>query len=168
MLSIRPLTAADIEALRTLARNIWTATYTSLISQQQIDYMLADRYAAARLQGQINNPQHAWRLACWTNEIVGFAHARIEADSCKLDKLYIHPDYQRRGMGRALLNDIKAFAHDHATTRLSLQVNRGNTAAIAAYEQYGFITCEARVFDIGGGFVMDDYVMEAPLKSSQG
>ena len=162
-LSIRPPLERDLDQLRTLARTIWQATYPALIPQAQIDFMLADRYGVAPIRAQLDDLGHAWRLAWWTDEMVGFAHARIEGEVCKLDKFYIHPNYQRRGIGRALLNDIKAFARDHTATRLSLQVNRGNTAAIAAYEQYGFITCEACVFDIGGGFVMDDYVMEAPL-----
>lgn len=125
--------------------------------------MLADRYSAALIRAQLGEPDHVWLLAWRADEIVGFAHARIEAGVCKLDKLYIHPDHQRRGIGGALLNDVRRFARERAAPRLYLQVNRGNTAAIAAYQQYGFITREARVFDIGGGFVMDDYVMEAPL-----
>jgi len=106
MLSICPLTEADIEPLRKLARTTWQDTYAALISQAQIEYMLADRYNAALIRAQLDDPHHAWRLASWADDRVGFAHARIEADRCKLDKLYIHPDYQRRGIGRALLNDI--------------------------------------------------------------
>lgn len=163
MITIRSLMSSDVPTLCELARTIWQATYSDLISQDQIEYMLADRYNAALIRAQLDDPNHAWRFAKWADERVGFAHARIEAEACKLDKLYVHADYQHRGIGRALLNDIKTFARSHAATRLFLQVNRGNTGAITAYEQYGFITCEARVFDIGSGFVMDDFVMEAPL-----
>ena len=163
MTSIRPLTPSDVPAICELARTVWQATYADLISQDQIEYMLEDRYSAALIRAQLDDPNHAWRLAGWADVRVGFAHARIEVEACKLDKLYIHPDYQRRGIGRALLNDIKTFARSHGAIRLTLQVNRGNAAAITAYEQYGFITREACVFDIGSGFVMDDYVMEAPL-----
>lgn len=163
MLTIRPAAAADIEPLRALARTVWQASYSTLISQAQIDYMLADRYDAALIRAQLDDPKHAWQLARWVDDPIGFAHARLEADICKLDKLYIHPDFQRRGVGQALLNEIKTFAVNHAAAKLRLQVNRGNIAAIAAYQRYGFTTREARVFDIGGGFVMDDYVMEAPL-----
>lgn len=162
-LSIRPLLERDLDQLRTLARTIWQATYTGLISQAQIDYMLAERYSAPLIRAQLDDAGHAWRLACWTDKRVGFAHARIKTETCKLDKLYIHPDYQRCGIGQALLNDIKTFARDHAAKSLSLQVNRGNTAAIAAYQKHGFLIREARVFDIGGGFVMDDYVMDMLL-----
>ena len=163
MLTIGSAVAADIEPLRALARNVWQATYPTLISQAQIDYMLADRYGAALIRAQLSDPSHAWRLARWTDDPIGFAHARLEEHICKLDKLYIHPDFQRRGIGRALLNEIKTFAVNQRATKLYLQVNRGNHAAIAAYQCYGFTIREARVFDIGGGFVMDDYVMEASL-----
>lgn len=125
--------------------------------------MLAERYDATLIRAQLKDPKHAWRLASQADNPIGFAHARLEGDICKLDKLYIHPDLQRRGVGRALLNEIKTFAAKHAAKQLSLQVNRGNLAAIAAYQRYGFVVREARVFDIGGGFVMDDYVMEASL-----
>ena len=163
MMHIRPARQADIPALCALARLIWTATYTGLISQQQIEYMLADRYAPERLSLQIDDPKHAWRLAYSENALVGFAHARLATEGCKLDKLYVHPDCQRRGIGRALLDDIRIFARTHHAARLYLQVNRQNTAAVAAYQRYGFMICQAQVFDIGAGFVMDDYVMEAPI-----
>lgn len=161
MLTIGPVVADDIEPLRTLARTVWQATYPTLISQAQIDYMLANRYGATLIRAQLDDPGHAWRLARWADDPIGFAHARLEEDICKLDKLYVHPDFQRRGIGLALLDEIKTFAVNQRVTKLYLQVNRGNHAAIAAYQRYGFTIREARVFDIGGGFVMDDYVMEA-------
>ena len=163
MLTIRPVAAIDIEPLRTLARTVWQATYSTLISQAQIDYMLANRYGATLIRAQLADSDHAWRLARWANNPIGFAHARLEGDICKLDKLYIHPDFQRRGVGQALLNEIKTFAVNQRATKLYLQVNRGNHAAIVAYQRYGFTIREARVFDIGSGFVMDDFVMEASL-----
>lgn len=125
--------------------------------------MLAERYDATLIRAQLKDPKHAWRLASQAANPIGFAHARLESDICKLDKLYIHPDFQRRGVGRALLDEIKVFARTRGATVMCLQVNRGNLAAIAAYQRYGFVVREARVFDIGGGFVMDDYVMEASL-----
>ena len=42
---------------------------------------------------------------------------------------------------------------------LMLNVNKHNTQAIRAYEKHGFAIRDAVVVDIGGGFVMDDYVM---------
>ncbi len=159
-LRIAPLAAADVPEICRLARTIWQQTYPALISQAQIDFMLADRYAPASVLAQLDDPQHAWRVAWMADAIAGFAHAIVDGDTCKLDKLYVRPDCQRQGIGGALLQAVSDWARLHAARWLWLQVNRGNTPAIAAYKKYGFGIVETRVFDIGNGFVMDDYVME--------
>lgn len=160
---LQRLTADDIDAVSALARVVWQATYPPLISQAQIDAMLADRYAPARIREQLDDPRHAWWVARLDSTLVAFAHAFMEESGCKFDKLYVHPAQQRRGIGAALLHAVQAWARGQHARRLWLQVNRGNTLAIAAYRKYGFHIVESRVFDIGHGFVMDDYVMEQTL-----
>ncbi len=162
-LRIRPLTEADIPLVCHIARTIWQATYAAWISQAQIDYMLTNRYGPTLLRAQLNDAHHTWRIAWWGDEMAGFVHAHLRLPACKIEKLYILPHYQRQGLGRALIDEIKSFASRSAGTELWLQVNRHNTCAIAAYQHYGFVTREARVFDIGGGFVMDDFVMTMSL-----
>ena len=56
-----------------------------------------------------------------------------------------------------------AHGAGHGFTRLELRVNRANTGAIRAYERFGFRIRGPLVTDIGGGFVMDDHVMERSL-----
>jgi GNAT superfamily N-acetyltransferase len=160
--SVQRLTADDIDAVSTLAHTVWQTTYPALISQAQIDAMLADRYAPERIREQLDDPRHAWWVAR-QKALVGFAHAMLDKSGCKLDKLYVHPTQQRRGIGAALLQEIAGWARVQQAGRLWLQVNRGNTRAIRAYEKYGFHIVESCVFDIGNGFVMDDHVMERPL-----
>lgn len=152
-----------VDAVAALARVVWQATYPGLISHAQIDAMLADRYAAPRIRAQLDDADHAWQVVLADGAPVGFAHVCLDEGGCKLDKLYVHPEHQRRGLGRALLRAIEAWARKRRARRLWLQVNRGNEAAIRAYERYGFAIVESRVFDIGGGFVMDDYLMEKAL-----
>lgn len=154
------LTPQEVDAVSALARVVWQATYPALISQAQIDAMLDDRYTAARIHPQLDDPQHAWWVARQEQTLVGFAHAALDGTDCKLDKLYVHPDSQRQGIGNTLLHVIQGWARQRQARRLWMQVNRGNSQAIAAYRKYGFRIVESRVFDIGHGFVMDDHVME--------
>lgn len=157
----RRLPASEIETVTALARTVWQATYPALISQAQINFMLADRYAAPRIRAQLDDPRHAWWVA--GQPPVGFAHALLDEAGAKLDKLYVHPDRQRRGSGAALLAAAAAWARTQGASCLRLQVNRGNAGAIHAYRKYGFHIVASRVFDIGHGFMMDDHVMELPL-----
>ncbi len=163
LIHVRRLQADDIDAVSALARTVWQATYPSLITQAQIDSMLADRYGAACIHPQLDDPRHAWWVAHHEQALAGFAHASLEGADCKLDKLYVHPDRQRQGIGRALLLAVQHWARQQQAQRLWLQVNRGNAQAIRAYEKYGFRIAESRVFDIGNGFVMDDHIMERAL-----
>lgn len=157
------LGADMVDAVAALARSVWQATYPGLIPQAQIDAMLADRYAPARIRAQLDDPSHAWRVILAEEAPVAFAHAFLEETGCKLDKLYVRPDRQRHGLGASLLGTIETWARAQGAAHLRLQVNRGNAQAIRAYEKYGLCIVESRVFDIGGGFVMDDYVMEKTL-----
>ncbi|HSD60364.1 MAG TPA: GNAT family N-acetyltransferase, partial [Burkholderiales bacterium] len=81
----------------------------------------------------------------------------------KLDKLYVHPGEQRRGHGGALIRRAAAVARARGCTRLLLAVNKRNAAAIGAYRKHGFAVVDAVMTDIGGGFVMDDYIMALEL-----
>jgi GNAT superfamily N-acetyltransferase len=160
---VQPLTQDDVDAISALARIVWQATYPALISQAQIDAMLADRYAPQRIRTHLDDPRQAWRGAKRGHALAGFAHALLDEAGCKLDKLYVHPDHQRQGIGGALMRTIEDWARGQQARRLLLQVNRGNSQAIRAYEKYGYKIVESRVFDIGDGFVMDDHVMEKRL-----
>ena len=44
-----------------------------------------------------------------------------------------------------------------------MTVNRNNTGSVAAYEKMGFQKVREQVAEIGGGYVMDDYIMELPV-----
>jgi GNAT superfamily N-acetyltransferase len=159
-LQLKRLTADEVDAVSALARVVWQATYPPLISQAQIDAMLAGRYAPARIRAQLDDPRHAWWVARHKQTLVGFAHAVLDGADVKLDKLYVHPDSQRHGIGAALVQRVDDWMHRQQARRLWLQVNRGNLQAVAAYRKYGFHILESHVFDIGHGFVMDDHVME--------
>lgn len=162
--AIRPLAEEDIEALCELARVIWHAHYPRIISRAQIDYMLSERYHPAAVRASLAG--QCWRTAWVAGELAGFAHACPEgAGSWKLDKLYVHPGHQRRGLGAALIAAVAEAARADGACRLVLRVNRHNRQALAAYAKYGFRVYGEHVLDIGNGFVMDDYLMEMDLCS---
>ncbi|MDQ5878269.1 MAG: diamine N-acetyltransferase, partial [Pseudomonadota bacterium] len=81
------------------------------------------------------------------------------AGEIKLDKVYVHPARQRSGVGGALIERVAAHGRAAGCDTLILAVNKQNAKAIAAYEKRGFSVREAVRVDIGGGFVMDDFIM---------
>jgi GNAT superfamily N-acetyltransferase len=77
-----------------------------------------------------------------------------------INKLYIQPAMQGRGLGAAALSWIADRAREMGADHLRLRVNKRNAAAIRSYLRGGFVFQEDVVTDIGSGYVMDDYVME--------
>lgn len=63
-------------------------------------------------------------------------------DSTAELSLYIHPDYQRRGLGRALAEHILALARADARLHLVVSViTASHTVSIALHEKLGFRRC---------------------------
>jgi ribosomal protein S18 acetylase RimI-like enzyme len=162
-IEIKPVTPPEVPAISALAREIWQATYPGIITQEQIDFMLEQRYGHERLYDDLEDA-HKWLdQAFHDGRRVGFAFSEETKGEFKLDKLYIHPDVQRRGVGGQLIAHVAARAKKLGYPCVILQVNKRNVNAIASYEKYGFAVRTSTVDDIGRGFVMDDYVMEKKL-----
>lgn len=158
--TLRALAPADIDAVAVLARRVWHSHYPGIISVAQIEYMLAERYAPDRIAAELGDPGIAWRVAELGGGLAGYAstHHRGEGE-LKLDKIYVDLACQRRGVGRALLADALTAARGLACATLVLAVNRHNATAIAFYRACGFEISGKRIADIGGGFMMDDFIM---------
>jgi GNAT superfamily N-acetyltransferase len=162
---VEPLTDADVEPMAALAREIWYAHYPAIIGTAQIDYMLAQRYRPATVRAELAQAGIWWDKLMIGPDMAGFASYFLApaANGMKLDKLYVHPRHQRSGYGGLMIARACEVARGEGCGRLVLAVNKNNASAIAAYLKHGFRIAEAVTTDIGGGFVMDDYVMEKPL-----
>ncbi len=158
---LQPVRPADVESIAALARVIWQDAYAAIISQGQIDYMLGQRYNAPRLLEELEKPGYWWDQALVDGERAGFAACYLTGapGELKLDKLYVLPQRQRGGIGGALIGGVLAHGREAGCDTLILAVNKGNARAIAAYEKHGFAVRESVRVDIGGGFVMDDFIM---------
>jgi ribosomal protein S18 acetylase RimI-like enzyme len=165
--SIRIVAAieADLPRIAELAGIIWRTHYPGIITPEQIEYMLAFGYSREALRRFIAEEGAGLDLAYVGDRFAGFAaYYRVEHQrELKLDKLYVHQDYHGRGVGSRLIARVEAAATAQMRPTLILNVNKHNAQAIRAYERNGFTVRESVVVDIGGGFVMDDYVMAKSL-----
>ena len=166
---ILPLAADEVERLVALAREIWHAHYPGIVDPAQIEYMLAQRYEPRLIRAELERGDVWWDKLVVGDELAGFASYFPGAapGEMKLDKLYVHSRHQRRGYGGLLIARAAEIARARNCRRLTLAVNKGNRSAIAAYLKHGFRIADAVVKDIGGGFVMDDYIMVRPVMGDE-
>ncbi len=162
---ILPADERHLPALAELAGIIWRACYPGIISSEQIDYMLARMYALDTMRDEIQSQGIRYDRLLIGDEFVGFTSSgpTEQAGVFKLHKLYLLPGCHGRGLGSRLLQHCETEARKLGAQRLILSVNKRNTKAIAAYQRNGFMIAESVVTDIGGGFVMDDFIMAKEL-----
>lgn len=163
--TIRPLEVRDFEPLAALAAAIWLAHYTTIITKEQIEYMLSGRFAPESLRCYLDAGDRGLDVLEQAGELVGYCSYATTAvpGEMKLEQLYLLPRLHGRSLGKRLLEHVERRCVEHGASSLMLQVNKRNHRAIAVYRRAGFAVREEVVVDIGRGFVMDDYIMAKAL-----
>lgn len=159
---IRRATAADIDTIHAMAHTIWPPTFGDILSAEQINYMLNLIYSKLSLQSQVEQG-HIFLLAEEHGNPIAYAdYSFLKNTIYKLNKIYILPSHQGKGIGRLLVEYIIQAIKKENATSLLLNVNRYNKAK-GMYERLGFKVIGEEDIDIGNGFFMNDYIMEKKL-----
>lgn len=70
--------------------------------------------------------------------VLAFGCSWAVLEEAHITLLAVHPDYQRRGLGQAMLWAMLQTAHDRGLHYATLEVKDSNHPAIALYQQFGF------------------------------
>ncbi|MFM7645620.1 MAG: GNAT family N-acetyltransferase [Sphingomonadales bacterium] len=160
--SIREAGLEDIPLIRSLCEQVWPATYSNIISNEQLLYMMDWMYSPSSLQQQINEGC-CFVLLYSMQEPVGYAsYQHVQKGCYKLHKLYILPSFQGQGAGSCLLNYIHEQIKVKKGQTIELQVNRQNKARYF-YETLGYRITKEVDIAVGHGFYMNDYIMVLQL-----
>lgn len=149
--NIRPSRKADIHQLMTIDHLIWNETNTP----SHIYYESAEEYGN-------NNPEGSQFVAEIAGSVagyIGFRHPTpLETNRHVLElDIGIHPDFQRKGVGKALMNFIESWARTNGIRKITVRVLDTNPTAISFYMKNGFVE-QGRLVDeffINGNYVDD-------------
>jgi len=152
-------TENQLEIVESLARDIWTEHYASIIGKEQVAYMLSRFQSKEAISEQISSGM-LYFLMQEDNEFIGYFAVQQKGLALFLSKIYVKLSKRRRGYGRKAVHFAEALAKDKFLTKIVLTVNKNNVNTIMAYEKIGFKNSGSLIQDIGSGFVMDDFTME--------
>src|SRR4030042_2440319 len=138
MLIYRKAYLSDIQTLRRLAREIWTASYTEMLSAAQIEYMLKWMYSAETIEKEMQEGV-LWEIIEFDTNPIGYISLTPEGKKIKLNKLYLSRNIQGKGFGLEALKHIIEYSKKCGFEQLYLTVNQRNYNAMKAYEKAGFI-----------------------------
>ena len=138
------------------AIHVAAAGAESLIAMEAImggafDPRFGEAWTKAQCLGVLTLPGYALRGA-WIGGgdsnrggavLAGFSIVRWVADESELLLLAVAPQHQRRGVGRALMDDWLALAATKGAARLFLEMRYNNSARFL-YEAFGFTGTSVR------------------------
>jgi GNAT superfamily N-acetyltransferase len=80
-----------------------------------------------------------------------------------ISKIYLRSRARGNGIGNHILDYVEDECKKRNFNKIWLTVNRFNHDPIEWYSRKGFETVDKVKKDIGGGFFMDDYIMEKQI-----
>ncbi len=126
--------------------------------------MLGKMYSAEEISSHLKNPNYHYFIIeedCTPAGFIGFEN-HYEVGTTKLHRIYLLKDFKGKGLGKLALQFLKEKVSAVSDRRIILNVNKNNVAQ-KVYESQGFKVYSEGIFDIGNGYVMDDYLMECQL-----
>lgn len=151
--SVVPACPDDVEDIEEVFYKTWLATYPNEefgITVDDIEDRFKDRQAPkglAERKARIADPRSGSMLlvAKDAGRVVGVCYVVVHADKNQLQSLYVLPEYQGKGVGRALWHEAQKYLDSAKDT--IVQVAIYNTNAIAFYERFGFVDTGKRFSD---------------------
>ncbi|MBR4872739.1 MAG: ribosomal protein S18-alanine N-acetyltransferase, partial [Clostridia bacterium] len=94
--------------------------------------------------GMLLVPPNGGFAALESDEVAGYIGFLGVLDELEVTNVATHPDFRRRGTGRALVSALLDYARREKFLRVTLEVRASNAPAIALYESLGFAPCGVR------------------------
>ena len=124
----------ELKETAQLADIIWHECFTGIISEGQIDYMVEKFQSYKAMTKQLIDQDYSYYAVRDDGELCGY-----------------------------IVEKVFEEARDNGKSEVYLTVNKHNDHAIDVYKKKGFTVTDEVVTDIGGGYVMDDYIMTYEL-----
>lgn len=148
----------DYKIIERLAKKIYHETYDGLLPEGQVEYMLDLTLTQDAMIKNVNNRQFKYEILYLNGEPSGFfAYCPAKYFSPQfqsgtfLSKIYLLSYARERNISSKIFSILPL--------PVVLTVNKTNTQAVQIYKHLGFKITDSVVTDIGGGFVMDDFIM---------
>jgi ribosomal-protein-alanine N-acetyltransferase len=125
-----PMVPADLPAVMEIERLAFDAPWTPGLFLHELKIPFS-RLMLARAAGG-------------RKDVAGYVCWWLVGDEVHILNLAVHPDWRRRGTGRALVGLVLDEASLHDAASVSLEVRRENSAAQALYRSLAFVDCGVR------------------------
>jgi ribosomal protein S18 acetylase RimI-like enzyme len=148
MIAVERAKSEDVDSIKRVLSETWMDTYGDYLSRSTIEHVTANWHDPNLLRSQIENSGGYFAVAKDDGRVIGLVTVvSVGQNELYLARLYVHPQYQRRGIGTDLLNAALAAYPDAIAIRL--EVEQHNTKGLSYWRKQKFVDVGTRIEQIG-------------------
>jgi ribosomal protein S18 acetylase RimI-like enzyme len=165
VITIRRAAIGDIPGIRSVLAVTWRDTYLSLLSESSIAKVTAEWHSPKVLEAEINRPSTFLGVAeSSSHDIVGMVTTHSHEDVLLIARLYVLPEFQRQGIGSALMEEsYRAFPQ---AQQVQLDVEEQNLKGRAFYRKLGFREVGVKIDNVAGT-KLNSIVLEKRIENGE-
>ena len=153
-------TDTQVREIADLAKVIWNEHFTPIIGKDQVDYMVEKFQSYPALKEQISEEYEYYQIFSG-GEFCGYTGIHPGEDNrLFLSKLYLKKESRGHHLATGAFSFLKEICRERGYSAIWLTCNKHNDNSLGVYRHFGFEIVDTQEADIGGGFIMDDYIME--------
>jgi diamine N-acetyltransferase len=136
----------DLELLRETSMLAYAENFGHHWNEGGLEWYLEHEYGLEKIKSAICNPEVEYYLAFCNNEPAAFMklnlnpelRLHINRQSMEIEKIYVRPQYHKRGIGQRLMELALQLAKNNHIDEIWLSVIDTNLSAIHFYRKSGF------------------------------
>ncbi len=154
---IRKCTLEDLRKLQEISVETFTETFKDQNSAENLNAYLERALNVKQLEKELSHPFSQFFFVYLNHEVAGYVKlnandAQSEAmdeESLEIERIYIKSKFQKRGLGKQLLNKAIETALEQDKKKIWLGVWEHNDNAVAFYKMMGFVQTGCHSFQMG-------------------
>ena len=170
-ISVREASIEDVDILAHIGSSSFREAYQDHSNLNDLETHIDAYFTAAAVRNEIEQHGRRYLLAIVDGESAGLAKIRKAAcpvpggddNAIELQQLYVLATMQRHGLGRRLMADVVAFAHENAAAGVWLSAWEFADWATSFYERNEFAAIGKVEFKLGTT-TYTDLLMWRPLE----
>lgn len=99
----------------------------------------SDPWPEESVRSELTNPLSLWLVALDGETVAGYIGSQTVLGEADIMNVAVAPEYRRRGVAEALLNDLQTRLTGQQVHSLTLEVRPSNEPAAALYRKLGYV-----------------------------
>lgn len=170
-MNIKTCNQDDLQALQEISVETFTETFQEQNTPENMQAYLENAYTLDKLQQEMAQQNATFFFVYYNDQLAGYMKVNTDKaqseevgeDALEIERIYIRSDFQRKGLGKYLMDKAIEIAKDKKKEKIWLGVWEYNEQALLFYEKNGFVRTGSHSFFMGDD-EQTDYIMTKTLK----